>query len=114
MREGQSLMFLGAATIDSPFDRLHLSFMRTVYSTALIFMNKGRNYAYLSSITSSSLHLPGSKALQELDSENSRMEKEITKLSKQLMEAESAIKNLKDELLKAQTELMLSRMDKRT
>ena len=46
MKEGQSLMFLGAATIDSPFDRLHLSFMRTVYSTALIFMNKGRNYAY--------------------------------------------------------------------
>ena len=42
------------------------------------------------------------------------MEKELTKLRKQLMEAESAIKNLKDELLKAQTELMLSRMDKRT
>ena len=35
------------------------------------------------------------------------MEKEITKLSKQLMEAESAIKNLKDELLKAQTELLV-------
>ena len=47
MREGQSLMFLEAATIDSPFNRLHLSFMRTVYSTALIFMNKGRNYAYI-------------------------------------------------------------------
>ena len=47
MKAGQSLMFLEAATIDSPFDRLHLSFMRTVYSTALIFMNKGRNYAYL-------------------------------------------------------------------
>ena len=58
--------------------------------------------------------LTGSKALQELDSENSRMEKEISKLRKQLIEAESAIKNLKDELLKAQTELMLSRMDKRT
>ena len=29
--------------------------------------------------------------IKELDSENSRMEKEITKLSKQLMEAESAI-----------------------
>ena len=46
MKEGQSLMFLGAATIDSPFDRLQLSFIRTVYSTALIFLNKGRNYAY--------------------------------------------------------------------
>ena len=41
------------------------------------------------------------------------MEKELTKLKKQLMEAESAIKNLKDELLKAQTELTLSRMDKK-
>ena len=34
--------------------------------------------------------------IKELYSENTRMEKEITKLSKQLMEAESAIKNLKD------------------
>ena len=41
------------------------------------------------------------------------MENEIPKLSKQLMEVESAIKNLKDGLLKAQTELMLSRMDKK-
>lgn len=46
--------------------------------------------------------------IKELYSENTRMEKEITKLSKQLMEAESAIKNLK-----VQTELMLSRMDKK-
>ena len=48
--------------------------------------------------------------IKQLDSENSRMEKEIAKLQKQLEEAESAIRNLKAELLKAQTELTLSRM----
>ena len=51
--------------------------------------------------------------IKELYSENSMMEKELAKFRKQLMEAESAIKNLKDELLKAQTELALSRMDKK-
>ena len=56
MREGQSLMFLEAATIDSPFNRLHLSFMRTVYSTALIFMNKGRNYAYAAAMIDRIVH----------------------------------------------------------
>ena len=46
---------------------------------------------------------------RELDSENVKLDKEIAVLREKLEKAESTIENLKKELLKTQTEMVLSK-----